>query len=62
MSDVDRVRVGETISVVGMIQAMPSDLAQMRTSWSLSAANIIILKRETAYLQVTGLYVHRLPN
>jgi hypothetical protein len=62
MSDVDRVRVGETISVAGMIQAMPSDLAPMRTSWSLSAANEIILKRETVYLQVTGLYVHRMPN
>jgi len=62
MADADRVRVGETISIAGVIRALPSDLTPMRRSWSLSAANEIILRRETTYLQVTGLYVHRMAN
>jgi len=52
--------VDETISVAGVIQAMPSDFTPMCNSWSSSAANEVILRRETVYLQVTGLNVRSL--
>jgi len=54
----DQMKVGQTISVAGVIRAMPVDLSSVRASWSLSAANELTLAREAVYLQVTGLFVH----
>jgi hypothetical protein len=44
------VRAGQTIAVAGVLRAMPTDLAGVRGSWSLTAANEATLAREPLYL------------
>jgi len=58
IANLDHLRVGQTISVAEVPQAMPGDLSSVRASWSLSAANQTTLAREPVYLQATGLYMH----
>jgi len=58
MANLAHLRVGQTISVAGVLEAMPGDLSSVRDSWSLSAANQTTLAREVVYLRATGLYMH----
>ncbi len=58
MANLANLRVGQTISVAGVLEAMPSDLSSVRTAWSLSAANETTMAREVVYLRATGLYMH----
>jgi hypothetical protein len=53
-------RVGQTVSVSGVIRPLPGDLEQVRAGWSLSTANEATLTRERVYLDadrvdVTGM-------
>lgn len=54
------VRVGQTVSISGVIRPLPSDLGSVRAAWSLSTANEATLTRERVYLDadqvdVTGM-------
>ncbi len=58
MANLDQLRVGQTMSVAGVIEAMPSDLSSVRTLWSLSSANESTMAREVVYLRATAMYMH----
>ncbi len=59
MPNLDRLQVGQTISIAGVVEAMPSDLSSVRSAWSLSSANESTMAREAVYLRATAMSVHR---
>lgn len=44
------VEPGQTVSVTGVLRALPTDLAGVAQTWSLSDANQATLRREQVYL------------
>ena len=47
------VEPGQTVAVAGVIRALPTDLARVRSAWNLTAANEAILAREGVYLEAS---------
>jgi hypothetical protein len=51
------IRAGATVSVAGVLQRMPQNLADVRTKWGLNAVEENLLRRELIYLAANALVI-----